>query len=318
MAKTYYTGPGRVKMGSLAVHSADNTDIVARRIDEAVPVVSSYHGTVKQLARDLYAEIDLTPFGDWAALPLLYPAYIGVTTTGGTGAVVCGKDPHTVSEVPVTIYTIDGRSYTFNRAAVTGHPDIHLGVDKPLFGPMKFTCLGSLAKARSEADFLMPTSNPIVESSATDNSPALDQANFIRTNWIGAWGAVTGFTAIEAEDEWTIMFNATYSSVKCQGLTRKMILTNIAIGARVRPVGPTHTELIGQLDEMAVGASYPAGTTKDLVLTGGSKTITLKNCGVAGAGFEFGSSRLGTGELMFVASQLTTTPGTVDPLLIFA
>jgi len=54
------------------------------------------------------------------------------------------------------------------------------------------------------------------------------------------------------------------------------------------------------------------------VLSGpNSKTITLKNADAVGAGFEFGGTQLGTGEMGFVTT-MTFTSGNPQPLLVFS
>ncbi len=145
-------------------------------------------------------------------------------------------------------------------------------------------------------------------------------SDFIREPWIGAWGATTGYTAIEAEDKWTISFNVEHSRPKIGKLTRAMVLESVEIMAKVRPVGPTHTQIdsgTGINAGRTLGSRFLTGT--DLVLTSASgKTITLKNADVKGAGYEFGSSeKLGTGEIGFVVS-MTLTTGAVNPLIVFS
>jgi hypothetical protein len=55
-----------------------------------------------------------------------------------------------------------------------------------------------------------------------------------------------------------------------------------------------------------------------LVLTGpSSKTITVKQTEIKGAGFEFGGTKLGTGEIGFV-SKMNFAAGAPQPLLVFS
>lgn len=318
-----YAGPGKVIFSATKALHAEGAGgrIVATRNDEVVPVASSLFGHFKSLPRDLTATITLTPFDDWAALPLLLPPRIGVTTPGGnTAALAVGQSPFE-SVVSATsgcvIWTPDGRSYPFQMAAVTGHPELHLGIDKALFGQTTITCIGDPAKTRDSATFLMGTNGAgaIAETGASDTGPALDEANIIRGPWTGAYGAIAGLTAIEAEDEWVIGVDVGYSFHKAQGLTRKVLLTSVMISARVRPVAGTHTQIAAALAGISLGT---VPTSYDLVLTGpSSKTITVKNCYVTGGGFEFGGDGLGTGELVF-STGMTLTTGAADPLMIIA
>ncbi len=92
--------------------------------------------------------------------------------------------------------------------------------------------------------------------------------------------------------------------------------------AKVRPYGPTHTQIdaaIGVNAGRTLGSQLANATTAaDLVLSGpNSKTITLKNADVVGAGFEFGGTKLGTGEIGFVTT-MQFTAGAPQPLLVFS
>jgi hypothetical protein len=90
--------------------------------------------------------------------------------------------------------------------------------------------------------------------------------------------------------------------------------------AKARLVGPTHTQLVAQIGTHTSGTLAGSGTNAaDLVLTGpGSKTITVKQTELRGAGFEFGGTKLGTGEIGFVTQMKFNGSGVPQPLLTFS
>ena len=94
-----------------------------------------------------------------------------------------------------------------------------------------------------------------------------------------------------------------------------MKLDSVKFMAKCRPYGPTHTQILGKVGAHSAGQKLGAA---DLTLTGPEgKTITLTNTEIRGAGFEFGGTQLGTGEIGFVQAT-TFTGGAPDPVIIFS
>ena len=321
---TLYAGPGKVYMNSQVLFpEGEHGEIKAEVQQRAVDVVSGFHGRVTALQGDAQAKISLTPFDNWSALPLLFPAYLGVSVGATSGALVIGTRPHGAADVPAKIWTPDGRLYTFVRAAVTKHSGLHLGINKSLFGRVEITALVASAKKLGDAAALYT----ITESGAGD--PGGQQGtDYTRGAWTGVWGTAAGFggdqggTPIEAEDEWTITCAIKYWPLTVQQLVRGYKLDSVAFMAKVRPFGPTHSQVdavIGVNAGRTLGSQLANATTgADLTLSGpSSKTITLKNADVVGAGFEFGGTKLGSGELGFVTT-MRFTAGAPQPLLVFS
>jgi len=321
---TLYAGPGKVYMNGQALWpEGENGEIKAEVKQQALEVVSGFFGRVTALQGDAQAIISLTPFDNWSALPLLFPPYLGVSTGTTSGALGIGTRPHGTTDVPAEVWTPDGRSYTFPRAAVIKHPDLRLAIDRPLFGPIAIAAIIATGKSLGGAGALYT----LTASGAAD--PGGQQGtDYTRGAWKGIWGTTPGFggasgdSPIEAEDAWVILTDAKYSPLPVQQLVRGYKLDNVSFMAKVRPFGPTHAQIdaaIGVNAGRTLGAQFANSTTAaDLVLSGpNSKTITLKNADVVGAGFEFGGTRLGTGELGFITT-MTFTAGAPQPLLIFS
>jgi len=325
---TIYAGPGKIYMGGKALWpEGENGEIKAEVKQKAVDVVSGFFGRVTALQGDAQAIISLTPFDNWSALPLLFPAYLGVSVGSASGALVIGTRPHNpagAADAPAVIWSPDGRSYCFPRAAVTKHPDLHLGIDKPLFGPVEIACILATGASLGDTGALYT----LRASGAADPGGQQSGTDYQRAAWTGVWGTVAGFgggsggVAVEAEEGWVITTQAKYSPLPVQTLVRAYKLDSVSFMAKCRPYGPTHSQIdaaIGVNDGRLLGQQFANGTTgADLALSGpNSKAITLKNADAVGAGFEFGGTKLGTGEIGFITT-MTFTSGAAQPLLVFS
>ncbi len=303
---TLYAGPGKVFLNAKGLQAnGENGEIQSTIEEETSEVAAGLTGRITEQLINQEGKIVITPFDNWGLLGTLYPARI--TTPA------IGTRPHGAVNVPCKIWTQDGRIYNFVRSAVIKHPELSLGIGKPLFGSTEISCIGDAAKNLGDDDFLMTAA--ITESAGADPGGAMTMADFIRESWIGVWGEVDGFDAVESEEGWKIVPSVKYSPLKVRGLTRAMKLDSVAFMAKVRPYGPTHTQILAAVAAHTHGQRLGSA---DLVLTSASgKTITLKNAEIKGAGFDFGGTKLGSGEIGFVA-EMTFTAGAVDPLIAFS
>ncbi len=309
---TLYAGPGKVYINSIALQpEGENGPISIAVSEETAGIASGMFGRHSEQLVDQTAEITCKPFDNWGSLATLFPARIGVTV--GASAAVGGR-PHGNSDLATKVWTPDGRIYHAIRSAVVGHPSLHLGIGKALFGDVRISVIGATGVAMGASGYLF-SANAITESAGADPGGAMTMSDFIRGAWTGAWGAVTGFTAIEAEDEWTIENTISYSPLKVQGRTLALKLDSVSFMAKCRPYGPTHTQLLGIVGGHTHGQRLGSA---DLVLTGpSSKTITLENAELRGAGFNFGGTQLGTGEIAFV-NEMSFSAGAPTSLLTFS
>lgn len=337
-AQTVYSGPGKVThaLGSgptyYTFHAEGENGQVNLTVDERrTRRATATHGYIQSQLEDVSAKITLTPFDSWALLPVLFPKYLGVTVGATTGVLAIGTRPHDFAKdptgavknglAPTSIWTPDGRLYSLVRTAVTRHPGMRLGVGQPLFEGIELTALCDPAKSPGDSAALFGAT-PVTESGGTDPESAGFTPDFINGHWTAAWGAVTGFDAMEVEDYWKLTVDAKYSLLKIQGLSRHMKLDSVEVMVKGRLAQPTHTQLAAQILEHTLGGTLTEGSATDLVLSGpSSKTITLKDCEVflEGSGFEFGGARLGTGEVAFVSKvDFAGSPKIPSPTLIFS
>ena len=337
-AQTVYSGPAKV-IASVGTGptlyplqaNGENGEIKLAIHEERTKHATAMHGYVRSTLTDQYAKLTLTPFDSWALLPYLFPPYLGITVGAANGVLGIGTRPFDYyadtsgathnGTAPVRVFAPDGRLYSVVRHAVTKHPSMKLGVGQALFDAIEITGLGDPGKDVGASAFLMAAS-PVTETGATDPDTAGFTPDFINGHWTGAWGALTGFTAMEVEDFWTLSVDAKYSMLKIQGLTRHAKLDSVEIMIKGRLAGPTHTQILAKALAHTLGATLGEASATDLVLTGpSSKTVTLKDCELIleGNGPEFGGSKLGTGEVAFVSKvDFSGTPSVPTPALIFS
>jgi len=304
--------------------AGEHGEIRASIEQEVVEVASAMHGRVTGVLAGAVAKIVLAPFDHWGALGMLFPPCLGVSVGATAGALAIGARPHGAADVPCKIWTPDGRLYSFPRAAVTRHPDLHLGIGSTLFGQAEITALVASGKQLGDTAALYT----ITESGAADPGGQMGLGGFARGAWTGVWGTAVGFggevngSPIEAEEEWVISSEVKYRPLPVQKLVRAYQLDSVKFLARVRPFGPTHTQIdaaIGINHGRLLGSQVAgSATAADLVLSGpNAKTLTLKAADVVGAGFEFGGTKLGTGEIGFVTT-VQFVGGVAQPLLVFS
>ena len=330
MSATIYAGPGKLYLDGVAYQANEtNGQISAKTVQDIDPVGQAMHGRIGYLQGNVMETIDLTPFSNWALLPKLFPTWLGVTTGANTGALVIGQQPHNpmtagvrAADVVGKIWSPDGRLYTFPRCAITKHPDVNLGANKSLFGAMQVTNLIAAGKKIGDAAAF----HTVTESAAADPGGQFITSDFEAGAWFGAWGTVAGFggdggDALEGEEGFTLSTAVKYSPLTVQKLVRAYKLDEVYFMVKLRPFGPTHTQIttnIGINSGRTLGAFVPTGNAADLILTGpNAKTVTLKSADIVGAGFDFGGTKLGSGEIGFV-HKVTFTTGAPNPSLIFS
>lgn len=326
-AKTLYAGPGKVYTNSIALQpEGENGPIKITLAEDTAEIAAAMFGRIGEQVADQIVELTVRPFDNWGSLRTLFPAALGVSVGASVGALSIGTRPHGTGNASTKVWRPDGILYNIVRSAVIGHPSLHLGIGKALFGDCRIVGIGDgvTPVAMGSSGYLI-AGNAITESAAADPGGNMAMSDFIRGAWTGVWGTVAGFggaagsdgqtNAVEAEDEWTIESNVKYSALKVQGRTVGFKLDSVGFMAKCRPYGPTHTDIVAAIGAHTHGQRLGSA---DLTLTGpSSKTITLKNAAIKGGGFEFGGTQLGSGEIGFV-NEMTFSTGAPQPLLVFS
>jgi hypothetical protein len=137
-------------------------------------------------------------------------------------------------------------------AGITKLPDLYLGVDKPIFGPMEFTGVVGTGLDMETASSLYT----ITAGAYSDATFAY--TNFKQQRYSAAWGGKTGFTAFQAQDGWTISHDLKLEPVKIQGRTVDFKIIGYQCMAKCAPIGPSQANIDAELRVQGVGQSTRA------------------------------------------------------------
>lgn len=286
---TLIGGPAKIVRGAVTLFSEDDFRIEPKPAMQDVN--SSVHGRVDATQDDVVYEVSFTPVGVWAYIAALFP-YIGNGTAGTES--VRGYRVMTDADVPLVITGKEGGIYTLKAAAVTKMPDILLGPTKSLFGPVTFQGVVGNGLEPEAADSFMSI------GSGAYSDATFDPTAIKRQRYAAAWSGVTGFTAFQAQDFWTVQSELQLQPVKVQGYTRDLKIDSIKFMAKCIPVGPTSAQIETALKAQGTGGAEGrrlSASAADLVITGSGVSVTLKNCNLKTAGHVFGGVPLRNGEL---------------------
>lgn len=226
---------------------------------------------------------------------LLPAAYLDFTAGGGRiiGAV----------NRAVQIDGADGERYILHRAGLTQMPELYLGLGLPLYGEAQWTGYIKTAAALTDADAFITHSTGQVWSQAdfpTGHLEALCTA---------AWGAVTGWTSLYAEEGFRIAHELGLREVKQGNITVDQVITNYRAACLFTPQQPTSAQLITalKLDTGGGIGTRRSANAADFVITGSGISVTVEGAAPQSGSFAFSNQQNRHGEWGMVTSL--ATPG---------
>lgn len=302
-----YAGPGKLYMSSVGLWADGETGQISLAIEQAGdPFGASLFGTLGETRAGSIIRVNIQPFDNWSALALLFPTAYKTPTIGAR---------YPTADTACEVWTYDQRLFTVQASFVSQPPELHLGSGVGLFGNAEITGVIKDNADVGDADAFLT-----IETGQADPGGTFALTDFIRGAWTGVWGSVTGFDAVQAEDEWIITPELRWTPLSVQKQIRAFTLDSVRYMARCRPVGPTQAQILTAMkiqDSGVLGGRF--GTDgANLTLTGpSSKTVTLAKAMLKTAGYEFGGTRLGNGEIGFVC-EATITTGAHTALITFS
>ena len=291
---------------------------------EMVPATSvlssALYGKFDEIPTDLVIKFTGTPrYYDTAAISTMFP-YTGSFPKPGTF--------YGGGNVPASINSINGDQFVLSNAMVGRMPELILGVEKVILGPMEIW--GLIQSGQNPTNSSAYYTYNAAGGSYTFSYPAVPGTAFIgQQEYTAALGSVSGLTSFQAQETWTIAHELEWVPVPIQGRTRAFRLLSYRALAKCKPADATMTALLTalglqganatsgtRLSQLAKaangGASFPS-----LTLTGASNvTVTLGNAALKTAGFLFGSKPLRPGEIGFVTTADLTSGSPAAPLTL--
>jgi hypothetical protein len=281
---------------------------------------SALYGKFDEIPTDLIIKFRGTPrYYDPAAVATIFP-YTGAFPVPGTF--------YGGGNSPASINSINGDQFILNNAIVGKMPDLVLGMEKVILGPMEIW--GLIQSGQNPANSTAYYTYNAAGGTYTFGYPVVPGTAVIgQQEYTAAFGTVTGLASFQAQETWTISHELEWSPVLIQGRTRAFRLLSYRALAKCRPADATMGALLAafglqgsaatsgarfsQLAKAANGgASFPA-----LAITGaGSISVTLGNAALKTAGFQFGSKPLRQGEIGFVSTADLTAGTPAAPLTL--
>ena len=301
-------GPGKVTWNGVNFWSKD--DIQPKPMGTYNGIECSAYDISDETLDDARVEVDLSPFGLWQNLAVLYPAWLlnpvkGMRLFGDT-------------DLPLTVWgTQDSQLLAVANNQLMTPPPLALGPTADLYGAAKFVGL-----VPNGVD-LGASATPIysVQAGQADPGGNFAMTNYSRQRWGASWGTISGFAAFQAEEKWDISFEVSWKPVLCQKLTVDYALEKVRVMAKCKPVGPTAIQIAAamHLNDKAQGSRLAdtSANCPDLVLTAGAKSVTVKSAALKTGGYRFGALVLRNDEVGFMATSAPTA-GVMNALFAIA
>jgi len=264
-------------------------------------------GDYDGIPTDLIEKFKFTPrYYDTAALSTLFP-YIG------------GIAPGTFfggSNTPCNINSINNDQYILQNAIVGKMPDLVLGMDKCILGPMEiWGLIQSGVDPTNSAAY--HTFNPATGGVYTYAPPSIPGTAVIgQQEYTGVFGGVSGMTSFQVQEYWTISHELKWSPVPIQKRTRAFRLQSYRTLVKCKPADATLAALLTALEIQGSNATQgtmlsalakaanSGASVPTLALTGTSNvSITVNGAALMSAGAMFGAAPLRQGEIGFISTQ---------------
>ncbi len=300
MPTTVYKGPAQVEFGGYKF--TPKGEVTVNMVPETFDVATDAYGTVDQRIKSRSFTIAFEPAGraDEEAVFL-----IAAAAERRCGVSVMG------SSLSIKPFINGQPVLTFDRAGLTGIPELRLGASKTLYGNMTFTALETAAETTGNIAtagiYAVPVSSFIPSAVLTEP-------------WTGIWKEPAGtgpssMINLETEDGWTVNMEigTEMSRADSVGIT-DILQTDCKITVSCIPVGLTEAQLLELVQRSTTGMGIKPGDSlhgrtaagaldlRDLILTSRSGW----QCLISKAGLKSGVLRYGakvnrTGTLTFVA-----------------
>jgi len=288
MTADVIAGPAIILWGGQSLYTQG--DITVRKIAGGWNPQTAMFGTLGRRSSGHHYEISCTPCGVLSAaqLAVLYPF-----TAASTGTSI-----YTAANVPLVIWTLAGKKYTFTRAGLMKMPSVRLSANSTAFGEMTWgACLG-LGKAYADADAF------VAISSAAFTDATFATTNLVSPGYLATWGT---YASMESENGFQIDVAMAVSPVSVDRLgVFAHRITGFEVSCRFKPVDQTQANyiLLAHLNGNAAtapGQPYGSAST-DLSIAGTGVTCPVPAVGPADAGLSFGAGAE-PGEIVFHSTQ---------------
>ena len=295
-------GPCKLNDNGSVIYFDEGVKITPQPVWRAIP--SSVGGEQDDTLVDLTYKITGRPKAVWNSTyrgALLPDGFINWSTAGG---LLCGAANRSVS-----VLGSDAHGFTFTRACLTKMPEVFLGLGSSLYGEVEYTAFVGTGKALTDVDAF-----------CAENTTAWVQTDYPTANQeqlcTAAWGAVTGWDTVYAENGFKLTHELKTNPVKQGNITVDQRIQSYRAMMSFTPQEPSTTQLLAAFGLQ--GASAGIGTRRSanvnaLVVSGTGISVTVNGAGLNKGEFVFDSKANRHGEFGMITAL--SVPGT---RLVFA
>lgn len=288
MTSDIIAGPAIILWGGQSLYSQG--DITVKKTLASWSPQSAIFGTIGKRSGGFFYEISFTPVGVLSAaqLAVLYPY----------SAADVGESIYTAANVPLVIWSADGKKYTFTRAGLAKPPAIRLSANATALGECTFYAALGLNKAYGDADAF------VAITSVAFNDATFATTNISSPGYLGTWNTYSSFET-EAGFSVDVGLSLAALSVDRLGIFSHRI-AGFEVAARFKPLGLTEADFLAfsDLNGSAVkpGQAFGVGSY-DLTIAGTGVQLVVPAVGPGETGLAFGGSVARAGEMTLHSTQ---------------
>jgi hypothetical protein len=310
-------GPAKVTWNGATFWSREDIEVNFQQTWE--DILTSCFDVVDAAETDRQIKINLTLWGAWENMSVLFPSQVVNSTVGGR--------LYTGSDLPLVIHLRGSgttQRLTIHNVQITKLADLYLGLDNTLFAQCEFTGL-----IKDAADPETAASYYTLDTAAYSDV-AFSFSNYHRQRWSASWkddaatpAAISGFSSFQAHKGWNIGwamkgafdYNANVGTVD-------YVIQGLEVTAKCNQiVGPTLSELVAarRFDSRALGKRVGEGRGQ-LTLTAGptgpATSIVINKASLVDNSPTFGNSKLLNGDVTWKSYRSTTTAGATQATVV--
>lgn len=269
------------------------SDIVVPHAPKWTDIGSSMFGLDDRFKADLVIKIPLTLYGNWDALPVLFPAY-AMNPIPGTS--IYGN-----ADVPLVLQGRNNDRITYANAQLTKLGDLFLGVDEELWAAAaEFTAiLGNGKNPEDAGAYFVRDTNAYADG-------AFSRANFQKARFTGNWNGLAGFGAFTGQKGLRVAWKLDAKPLVCDGYGT----VDLTIGDKVMsgsmkciPIGPTGAQIDSQSQISTPHGTRQGSASADLVMASAGHTVTLKSAGISSHSVAWGAEPLRVNETLWETTR---------------
>ena len=291
------SGPAKITFGGQSFWSKG--DVTVRPINDRFNIDTASFGKVDERTSGRKFEITFEPSGRFTAglAAVLFPY----------GAAAIGSSIFTGTDAPLAINGRDNLKLVFHAAAITGIPQLRLGVTQTMMGPVTFTAICKDNTDPSNAAAYYTASS---ETYPGDSGFAV--ADILTKFYSAAWGASSPWASFMTEGGWTVDITPSFAEQRVDGIgVVDMTLAGIEVSAKCIPVGPTAAQILSAVaPAAALGTSLATVNDLDLSPSGtvGDPFITLSTAAMVNSGLTYGREAKRIAETEWIATRVVGSP----------